>query len=255
MDLCLFFGLTQAFLGFISTFVTGNHPCKCSGDKVPWILLLTVVGAVNFCLMVAAVKLLPIFLANIFLNTAPFFASLFAFFFVGEAIHWVEIVCMVGAFTGVVVIATSPAPIDKTLEHKLKLDITKHKVGAPVSHLHAKLNSTKRVEDTEYKLYIVGVICMIITAVGFGFNASLSRKLKGIHFTIIETYYGTVGFICVSMFLIIEYFITNFKHHKPMRLFTYDAKTYGYALAASFSTYIMGNAITIARQSYNVSFV
>ena len=57
--------------------------------------------------MIEALKLLPIFLANITMNTSPFWSALLALVVLGEGIKTIDIICMVGAFTGVVVIATA----------------------------------------------------------------------------------------------------------------------------------------------------
>lgn len=65
-------------------------------------------GLITYTTLLMGVMLLPIFLANIVLNTAPFWTSLLAYVVLGEEVKKVEIICMIGCFVGVIVLATSP---------------------------------------------------------------------------------------------------------------------------------------------------
>ena len=196
------------------------------------------VGAVNFILLQTGVKLIPLFLSNIMLSLTPFTSALIAFIFLGEAMKTVDIICMVAAFIGVVVLATASAPstihIDQKTHSKLKVNIT----------MDSKV---------DYKTYVLGIVCVLGTAIGFGVTGSLIRKIKEVHVTIIETLFGFVCFVGVFIFLLIEHFVSKGKD-KTMRIFTYEKELYGYCAAGAVLAVIMGLAITTARGAYKLAF-
>ena len=90
---------------------------------------------------------------------------------------------------------------------------------------------------------------------GFGVTGTVARKIRGVHFTIIATLYGMVGSLVLIIFLTIQYFVTDHGKHKTMRIFTYDRELYWYALAAAVLNVVLGQALTLAQQSYKLSFV
>lgn len=90
---------------------------------------------------------MPIFLANIILNTAPFWTAILAYCILGEGVKTMEIICMVGCFVGVVVLATAPVGPEKvllkngTVIHTKQATVathewTRHLTGNITDHLH-----------------------------------------------------------------------------------------------------------------------
>jgi drug/metabolite transporter (DMT)-like permease len=71
------------------------------------LVIRSFLGLITYTSLLVGVMLLPIFIANIILNTAPFWTSLLAYCFLGEPVKNMEVICMVGCFVGVVTIATS----------------------------------------------------------------------------------------------------------------------------------------------------
>jgi drug/metabolite transporter (DMT)-like permease len=81
---------------------------KC--EHVGPLITRSFTGLLTFGGLIFGCKLMPLFLANIMMNTGPFWAALLAFLVLGESVRVIDIICMVGCFIGVVVLATAPAP-------------------------------------------------------------------------------------------------------------------------------------------------
>jgi drug/metabolite transporter (DMT)-like permease len=123
-------GMNVFDLAFLRTFVnfiiagiivkaSGNNFFGFSWAQTPFLVLQSFIGLTNYICLLTGCKLLPIFLANIILNTCPFWAALLAFLILSEKIKCVDIICMVGCFTGVIILALAPAPTAVTIgEHK-----------------------------------------------------------------------------------------------------------------------------------------
>lgn len=74
----------------------------------PYVLGRCFVGITGSYSYLLAVKFLPISISMILFFTGPFWATIMGYFFLGEMITKQELIAMIVAFAGVVVIATTP---------------------------------------------------------------------------------------------------------------------------------------------------
>jgi drug/metabolite transporter (DMT)-like permease len=70
-------------------------------------LIRAAVGTVGFLSYLFAIKYLSLGLLMIIYNTAPFWASLLGFLFLGETLQKYEVVAMLLGFLGIVLVALS----------------------------------------------------------------------------------------------------------------------------------------------------
>jgi drug/metabolite transporter (DMT)-like permease len=204
--------------------------------------------------------LLPIFIANIVLNTAPFWTSFLAWCFLGEPVKLMEIICMSGCFVGVIVIATSEMP--HPAKHTLTANVT-HVAGNMSTHglssAHA-FNMTEHLKKmgfnkymTSESAYIMGMVTMFVAAWSQAAVGVCTRKLKQLHFTIIMFTYAWIASLILLVFLTIEYFVTQFG--ETPRIFTYSKENYILMVSCALFNAFGMNCLTISRQSYKLAFV
>ena len=78
-------------------------------ENMRWKLFLrSFVGVFGNTSMTFGIALVPLVCQSTLQGTSPFWAAIFAFFIVGETLSCFMLVCMAVAFSGVVLIATSP---------------------------------------------------------------------------------------------------------------------------------------------------
>lgn len=99
---------------------------------------------------------------------------------------------------------------------------------------------------------MTGVFCVLFTAIGYGINGAIVRKIKDVHFTVIEAYNAAFTFLGVSGYILIEHYITN--KNKTMRIFTYHKELYYFVLVGTIFAILAGNSMTLARTSYKLAF-
>ena len=71
----------------------------------PWVYLRAFFGFIGFTLLLFSVMYIPIFIVNIIINIAPFITAILAYFINNEAITKLTMVCILGSFIGVLIIA------------------------------------------------------------------------------------------------------------------------------------------------------
>lgn len=179
---CTNAGVNVFDLCFIRTFInlcTSTMTCFCFGkghfdftsEQAPPLVIRSFLGLVTYTTLLVGVMLMPIFLANIILNTAPFWTALLAYCILGEGVKTMEIICMVGCFVGVIVLAT--APVDgaaKTLFKNGTVNATgKHMTVATHEWYHMNVTGTMhklgldKYQSNE-KGYLTGLGCMMVAA-------------------------------------------------------------------------------------------
>ena len=70
-----------------------------------WVVLRILCGIAGFICISTSAMYIPIFIINIIFNTAPFITAILGFFINKETINKVTILCILGSFTGVILIA------------------------------------------------------------------------------------------------------------------------------------------------------
>lgn len=63
-----------------------------------------VLGAIGYGTMVYSVSNLPLMISTILINTNPFWCALLGVFMLGENVSVFHCICMIGCFTGVVIL-------------------------------------------------------------------------------------------------------------------------------------------------------
>lgn len=141
-------------------------------------MLVGITGSYTYLL---SVQYLPISISMILFFTGPFWATILAYFMLGEMISRNEIVAMIVAFSGVIIISTAKQPTDAT--------------------------SADFVEDGEKYTsadYLFGVAMAISGAVAFALQSVIVRKMQKVNaFTITFWYtlFCTVTLLTVSLIM------------------------------------------------------
>ena len=112
---------------------------------------------------------------------------------------------MIGCFAGIAVLSLSRSGV----------------VGNPTEVIKAEQENT--VTDIQFN---TGIMSISLTAILYSTVAVFTRKMKGIHFTIIQFHYGWVSFLLLVITTITEYLIfhndPDFYGATTFRLLTYN---------------------------------
>ena len=138
------------------------------------------------------------------MNLAPFITAILALFINKEAINKFTIVCIVGSFSGVVLIA---------LANKNK---EKDSLDDEDSTTMNKINNHTSSETA------LGLIFMFVVAFLYSLIIILTRKMKGLHFTLVMFHYGLCASGILLVWLIIHYLTNLEEYPNGPRLLTYD---------------------------------
>ena len=100
----------RVVINFISSIGTVRYHKKHIINDVPskfWKLLLVrcLIGTVGYASFIYCLKFIPLFICTIIMNTAPFVTSVMGYFVNGEKITKVEIIFMLGAFGGIILLS------------------------------------------------------------------------------------------------------------------------------------------------------
>ena len=74
-----------------------------------FLLLWCLFGLVGWTTLQYSLEVLPIFIVQILNNTIPFWATIIAFVFLGDTVSKLEVMCLLGCFAGVTLIAITKA--------------------------------------------------------------------------------------------------------------------------------------------------
>jgi drug/metabolite transporter (DMT)-like permease len=81
--------------------------------RVGWVFIRCLFGVISFSTMNYSVTLLPVSIAMVLKNLGSFWTALMAFLILGDRMSCMNIICMVGSFSGVVVLTYSEKPDDQ----------------------------------------------------------------------------------------------------------------------------------------------
>ena len=136
----------------------GRKPFKEVVPELKWYMHgRNALGLITFTALVLAAKLLPIFINQIILNTAPFWAAIMTYFINNEKISKSMLICMIGCLAGIVLMAYSKKAGDTTI-------------------------STKLEDQTNF---YVGLACISFSSWVFALFGVFTRKMKDMHWSII----------------------------------------------------------------------
>lgn len=174
-----FFERTTAFvLTALAILITRTTLYVPPADR-KYIVVRCIVGITGSYAYLLSIQYLPISISMILFFTGPFWATILAYFALGEMIARNELIAMVFAFTGVIVIATAKQPVDDL--EVIDADAT----------------------DSSAAEYLFGVSMAILGAITFAIQSVVVRKMQKLNaFTI--TFWYTM---CCSITLTTASFI------------------------------------------------
>lgn len=116
-DLGLFRSVGHTMFGTILLIQKGKHPLRDLPSEYRWTLFWrSALGTVGYFMMQYSLKYLPIFIVQIIFNTAPFHASIFAYFINGESITRTLLFCMICCFVGICIVSLARSGIFDSAE-------------------------------------------------------------------------------------------------------------------------------------------
>jgi drug/metabolite transporter (DMT)-like permease len=92
----------------VMAFATGHNPFKeIRGESVKYAVARAVTGNGGIFLFVIAIPNIPMVHAIILMNISPLWTAILGYVINQEKVSWKEVVCMLGAFIGVIVLTVS----------------------------------------------------------------------------------------------------------------------------------------------------
>jgi drug/metabolite transporter (DMT)-like permease len=194
-------------------------------------------GTVGFTCLVHSLKMIPLFISTIIINTAPFISSLLAYFTLGDKVTKLEICLMTGCFSGVVALALAKGGYFEGDEADVAL----------------KTNEVVNITISTSQ-YIFGMSMMLVTACCFSGVTVMTRKMKEIHFSLLMFHYGAFASTLIGAYLIIEFIAKSnngtydavSEDCTTFRLFCYDSAQWFLLLAVGICNAVSMNFMTIA---------
>lgn len=220
-NLCLSIPLIRKF---------GKHPLY----DIPKELRCTMaarclIGTVCFFFIVLTGMFLPIFIAQTIMNTMPFWSGVFAYLINKEKIKKAMIVCMIGSFAGVFVL------------NMYRPD---------------KQSAMSKVQNN---LYGYGIMTAITFAILGALVGVLNRKMKAVHFSIIQIDYALTAWLCLFVVVLIEYaLLHNDKEkypYKRIRFLTYGFEEWVWILCYCAFNFFVQLTFNIGSTRGKSSFV
>lgn len=202
----------------ICVFVSGQNPCRAVTRELAWPLLIRcVAGALAFITVTTALPLLPLVLFQVITNMTPFLAALLACLWLGEKLSFFQLVCMLLCFGGIAVVI-------------FERDTTRSKT------------------DKEFGSFNYGVILTCIVAMIFAVTAVTTRRVKGLHWSVVTFYFELSCFIISGLWILYE------MRSQPVYQFK-DMIPWMEIIGASFCHFTAQLFLTCMNQSLNPAIV
>ena len=190
-DLQLTFGMSIVEITFLRTATTLVGACILiaifkknpftevdRGDLVP-LLFRSLASSCASIIVPKAVLYLPITIFQTMVNLTPFISGILACIFLGEKLALVQILCMTLCFGGIVIVA----------------------FGGDVDE--AEISSETDVQLT-FDDYQKGLLLSCACIMLFSTSAVLTRRVREVHFSVVQFYLALVGLVVASIWLLIE---------------------------------------------------
>ena len=102
-DLCFVRAIVNLLIAGIVVVITSQNLTVKEGER--WLVIVrSIVGLTGFTTMVYSLQVLPLAIGLIILNMSPFCTAILSYAIKGEQLTKTEFVCMLGCFTGVVIL-------------------------------------------------------------------------------------------------------------------------------------------------------
>ena len=132
------------------------------------------VGTICFILVMYILKFLPLTIFFMIFQTAPFLTAVISWLWLREVITQYELFAMFGSYLGIAMIGLSQPPSDKDGE----------------------ISATNT--------YTMGILLSLVAAVGLSIVATSTRKLKEIHFGVIQFIYATASTLVCLLIVAVQ---------------------------------------------------
>lgn len=226
-DMMMCRSLLNTVLSSTIIYKSKKHPIRDIGDGLKSTMLARcLIGTLTFYMLVLESSWLPIFIAQTINNMMPFFSGIFGFLINGEKIKKALIYCMVGCFVGIVVL----------------------NVYRPEKQANQKFDH-----------FNWGMVAGFTFVVGGALVNVLNRKMKSIHFSIIQFDYAFIAWATMFTIIVAEYALYhNDKEKYPyptMRILTYDFTEWLLILAYALSNFFVQLSFNIGSTRGKSAFV
>mmetsp|Transcript_34836 Transcript_34836/g.46967 ORF Transcript_34836/g.46967 Transcript_34836/m.46967 type:complete len:129 (-) Transcript_34836:561-947(-) len=103
-DLAFFRSVVQVAVAVPIIPLLGEKYCNLTRDSRKPMFFRGFAGALDYPLLCLAMMFLPVTITAIIIGTSPFWASMIAYFVLGDQVRLIEKVAMVGSFIGIILI-------------------------------------------------------------------------------------------------------------------------------------------------------
>lgn len=186
------------------------------------------IGTVCFYMLVLESSWLPVFIAQTINNMLPFSSGVFGYLINGEKIRKTMIYCMIGSFVGIVI-----------------LNVYKPK--------------KENEESKDFDHFNWGMVSGFAFVIFGALVNVLNRKMKSIHFSIIQFDYAFVAWSTMFIIIVGEYALFhNDKERYPyptMRILTYNFYQWVLILAYAVSNFFVQLSFNIGSTRGKSAFV
>ena len=192
------------------------------------LLTRSLIGTFSFIIFSMAVKYLPLGIFFIIFNSSPFLTAVLSYFWTGDRILPLEGVAMLGAFSGIICLGL-----------------------ARPSEEEDGIDASASMSDWEWEnAYKIGLVLASLACIAQSFISVASRRLKQLHFAIIQFTYGVFA-STITAVMLISYCVA--KSHIP---YNYDSYwIYLEVLACAFLNMVGQNLMTYSNQRTNPASV
>ena len=119
----------------------------------------------------------------------------------------------------------------------------------------AKMGINKNDDGNDFEFFL-GLGFMIYTANAYSATGVFTRKMKSLHFSIIQFYYGLFSIIALSSYLLIEFAVSPSYGYTSPRIFNYSSSKQWEVLGATGALNVMTQFLfTLAFQKEQAAFI
>ena len=138
------------------------------------LLFRSIISVIGMIGVTKSVQLVPLTIFEAITTASPFMAALLACIWLGDKLTMLQIVCMVFSLAGIVIIIFAKSPEDEDQEL------------------------------TKFNSYEVGIAMCCACTVVFALSTVGTRRLRNVHFSIVQWHLAAVGILMISVWLLIE---------------------------------------------------
>lgn len=226
-DICMFRSFTNTILSIPVIYSSKKHPVRdVTSGLGSTLVTRCFIGSFGFMMLVFEAMWLPVFIAQTMNNTMPFFTSIFGFLVNGEKLRKEMLFCMIGCFAGVLIL----------------------------NLFRPDKQNVKDFQNFNYGMASAFsfIICGSMVAV-------LNRKMKSIHFSIIQFDYALFAWLSMLVVISVEYLLLkDDKQRYPydtLRILTYDLHQWYFLFMYAAANFLVQFSFNIGSTRGKSAFV